>query len=101
MASRELAQTLPFTTSELQTVSRLPVANHVFLGSWTVDIYQEYCNLISAPQRRHTAHLRWCSLAHLGSQAARTRELIKTHNPPYKKKKKDLIFKANFIYVFF
>ena len=24
-----------------QTVSRLPVANQVFLGSWTVDIYQK------------------------------------------------------------
>ena len=93
MVSREVAQTLPFATSELQTVSRLPVANHVFLGSWTVDIYQENCNLISAPQRRHVAHLRWCSLAHPGNQAARTRELIKTQSPSYKKKKKkDRIF---------
>ena len=24
-----------------QTVSRLPVTNQVFLGSWTVDIYQK------------------------------------------------------------
>ena len=43
-----------------QTVSRLPVANHVFLGSWTVAISQEGHSLRSTPQRRHTAHLRWC-----------------------------------------
>ena len=41
-----------------QTVTRLPVANQVFLGSWTVDICQEGCSQRSAPQRRHTAHLR-------------------------------------------
>ena len=44
-----------------QTVSRIPVANQVFLGSWTVDICQEGRNLRSAPQRRHRAHLRWRS----------------------------------------
>ena len=44
-----------------QTVSRLPVANQVFLGSWTVDICHEGCSQKSAPQRRHTAHLRWHS----------------------------------------
>ena len=41
-----------------QMVSRLPVANQVFLGSWTVDICQEGCSKRSAPQRRHTAYLR-------------------------------------------
>ena len=41
-----------------QTASRLPVANRVFLGFWTVDIRQEGCSQRSAPQRRHTAHLR-------------------------------------------
>ena len=41
-----------------QTVSRLPVANQVFLGSWTVDICQEGHRQRSALQRRHTAHLR-------------------------------------------
>ena len=41
-----------------QTVSRLPVANHVFVGSWTVDICQEGRSLRSVPQRRPTAHLR-------------------------------------------
>ena len=44
-----------------QIVSRLPVANQVFLGSWMVDICQEGCSLRSAPQRRDTAHLRWRS----------------------------------------
>ena len=41
-----------------QTVSRLPVANQVFLGSWMVDICQEGCSQRSTLQRRHTAHLR-------------------------------------------
>ena len=41
-----------------ETVSRLQAANHVFLGSWTVDICQEGRSLRSAPQRRHVAHLR-------------------------------------------
>ena len=44
-----------------QTVSRLPVANQVFLGSWMVDIHQEGRSQRSAPQRRHMAHLRWRS----------------------------------------
>ena len=44
-----------------QTVSRFPVANQDFLGSWTVDIHQESCSQRSAPRRRHTAHLRQCS----------------------------------------
>ena len=38
-----------------QTVSRLPVVNQVFLGSWTVDIHQEGCSQRSAPQRGHVA----------------------------------------------
>ena len=41
-----------------QIVSRLPVANQVFLGSRTVDIYQEGHSLRPAPQSRHMAHLR-------------------------------------------
>ena len=44
-----------------QTVSRLPVANQVFLGSWMTDICQEGLSQRSAPQRRRTAHLRQCS----------------------------------------
>ena len=41
-----------------QTVSRFLVANQVFLGPWTVDVSQEGHSQRSAPQRRHTAHLR-------------------------------------------
>ena len=41
-----------------QTVSRLLLANHMFLGSWTIGICQEGRNLRSAPQKRHTAHPR-------------------------------------------
>jgi len=54
-----------------QTVSRLPVANHVFLGSWTVDICQEGVSLKSAPQSRHTAHLRRCSPSAPGKPSSR------------------------------
>ena len=43
-----------------QIVSSLPVANQVFLGSWTVDICQEGHSQRSAHQRRNTAHQRWC-----------------------------------------
>ena len=39
-----------------QTVSRLPVANQVFLGSWMVDICQEGCSQRSAP-RGSTGHI--------------------------------------------
>ena len=53
-----------------QTVSRLPVAIHVFLGLWMVDICQEGHCLRSASQRRHTAHLRWCSHGTPENQAA-------------------------------
>ena len=44
-----------------QIVSRLPVANQVFLGSWMVDIHLEGRSQRSAPQKRHTAHLSWCT----------------------------------------
>jgi len=55
-------------------MSRLPVANHVFLGSWTVDICQECRSLRSAHQKRHAAYL--------GNHVAGTGEVIKTHVPP-------------------
>ena len=44
-----------------QSASRLPVAKQVFLVSWTVDIHQEGCSQRSVPQKRHTAHLSWCT----------------------------------------
>ena len=39
-------------------MSRFPVANQVFLGSWMVDNRQEGHSQRSAPQRRHIAQLR-------------------------------------------
>ena len=54
----------PETSILHQTVRRLPVASHVFLGSQTVDIHQEGCSLRSNPQKRHTAHLRPVLLWH-------------------------------------
>ena len=59
-AGRQRAILDPETSILHQTVSRLPVANNVFLISWTVDIFQAGCSLRSAPQRRHWAHWRWC-----------------------------------------
>ena len=49
-----------------QTVSRLPVANQVFLGSWAADVHQESHSQRSAPQKRHMAHLRQRSLGACG-----------------------------------
>ena len=45
-----------------QPVSRLPVANHIFLGSWTVHIHQEGHSLISSPEESHTTGTvpLWC-----------------------------------------
>ena len=43
-----------------QTASRL-VANQDFLGFWMVDIRREGRSQRSAPQKRHTAHLRMCA----------------------------------------
>ena len=57
-----------------QTVSRLPVANHIFLGSWMVDICQEGRSLRSAFHRRHTAHLRWCSCSAPRKQSGQEQE---------------------------
>ena len=58
---RQEAISVPGRGIHHQTLSRLPVVNNVFLGSWTVDICQEGCSQKSAPQRRYTAHVRWCS----------------------------------------
>ena len=66
-------------------VSRPSVANHVFLGSWMVDICQEGHSLRSAPQRRHMAHLRRCSPGWGWggrNRAAGTGEVINMHGPP-------------------
>ena len=63
-------------------LSRLPVANHVCLGSWMADICLEGHSLRSASQRRHTAYLRLYPLTHPGDRVARTREVHKLHSPP-------------------
>ena len=54
-----------------QTVSRLLLANHIFLGSWMIGICQEGHSLRSAPQRRHTAHLRHRSFGTHGTPSSR------------------------------
>ena len=60
-AVRQGAISDPETSILHQTVRRIAVANHVFLGFWRADICQEGHSLRSAPQRRHIAHLRQCS----------------------------------------
>ena len=57
---KERGKLCPRDSILYQTVSRLSVANQVFLGSWTVDIRQEGHSRRSAPQKRHRAHLRCC-----------------------------------------
>ena len=47
------------------TVSRLLVANQVFLGSWMVDIHQDGRSQRSGPEKRHTGH-RCLSCSDLG-----------------------------------
>ena len=85
-ACREVAQMLISITREGDWTGRrgwhhwslgyrLPVANHVFLGSCMVDICQEGRSLRSAPKRRHTAHLRQCPCGTPRKRAAGTREV--------------------------
>ena len=66
-----------------QTASRLPVANQVFLGSWMVDICQGGRSQRSAPQRRHMAHLRWCSRCTPRTLSGWDRGGDKTHRPTW------------------
>ena len=58
-------------------MNRIPVANQVFLESWTADTHQKCHSQKSAPQKKHTAHLRWRSAAHPRNQAAETGEVIR------------------------
>ena len=62
------------------TVSRLPVANQVFLGSWTADVHLEGCSQRSAPQRRHTTERALSRCA--WETEPGTGEVIKTCSPP-------------------
>ena len=81
-AGRQGAVSAPETCILYQNASRLPVANHFFLGPWMVDIHQEGHILRSAPRgdTRHT----WdgALVAHLGNRVTGPREVIKTHSPP-------------------
>ena len=52
-------------------LTKLPVANHVFLGSWMVHTHQECHSLRSAPHRRHTAHLGLCLHSAPGKPSSR------------------------------
>ena len=65
-----------------QTSNRLPVANQVFLGSWTVDIHQEGRSQRSAPHKRHTAHLRGRSHCEPRKPGIWDGGGDKTHRPP-------------------
>ena len=59
-----------------QTVRRLPVANQVFLGSWTVGIHQEGHSQRSAPQRNTRPTRDGAPAAHPGNWAAGMGEVI-------------------------
>ena len=65
-----------------QTARRLPVANQYFLGSWTVDICREGRSQRLAPQKRHTAHLRWAHPLPPRKPTGWDRGGDKTHSPP-------------------
>ena len=56
--ARRLGAILAPEMASSTKLSRLPVANQVFLGSWMVDICQEGHSQRTASQRRHMAHLR-------------------------------------------
>ena len=65
-----------------QAASRLPVANQVFLESWTIDIFQESHSQRSAPQRRYTAYLRWRSCCTPRKLSGWVQGGDNTHCPP-------------------
>ena len=64
-----------------QNVSRPPVANQLFLGSRMADIHQEGLSQRSAPQRKHTAHLRWHSCCAPRKQSGWNQGSDKMHSP--------------------
>ena len=76
----DTAISAPETTSSTK-LSRLPVANHVFLGSWMVDICQEGHSQRPALQRRYMAHLRWLSRSAPREPKNWDRGDDKTHHP--------------------
>ena len=58
------------------------IANEDFLGFWKVDICQEGCSQRSAPQKRHTAHLREARPQPPGKPSGWDAGGDKTHPPP-------------------
>ena len=80
-AGRRRAISAPETASSTK-LSRIPVANQVFLGSWMVDIRQEGRSQRSAPQRRHSPHLRRCSRSTPRKLSGWDRGGDKMHCPP-------------------
>ena len=79
---RERGKLVPRDSILYQTASRLPVANQVFLGSWMIGIHQEGRSQGSGPQRRHTAHLRWCSCCADRKPSDWDGEVIRRTAPP-------------------
>ena len=67
------------TAPEMPSSTKLRADSQVFLGSLTVDIRQEGCSQRSAPQRRHTAHLRWHPCCTPGKPSSRDQGGDKTH----------------------
>ena len=57
------------------------IANQDFLGFWTVDILREGCSQRSAPQKRHTAHLRRCAVCTPRKPSGRDRGGNKLQQP--------------------
>ena len=67
------------TSTKLQTGS---IADQEFLGFWTVDIHWEGRSQRSAPQKRHTAHLRRCDPCTPRKPSGWNGGGNKTHCPP-------------------
>ena len=67
-------------SSSTQTVSRLPVANQVLLGSWTVDIHHEGLQPEISSQEEMQCNRDSALAAQPGNRAAGTKEVIKTHS---------------------
>ena len=77
-----LVQSLPQRPHLPPSLTRLSIANHVFLRSWVFHIFYE-CHSLRAAPRGDIRHTWDCALvAHPGNQAAGTGEVYKMHDPP-------------------
>ena len=72
----------PRDCTSLQAVSRLPVTNHVCLGTWTVHISLKCHNLRPAPLRRCRAHLGLSSQCTWESKWLRPGRRMRGKGPP-------------------